>query len=1463
MDHWGEPRLTQNAIRVNYRDSRQHQPAANSSSFADASSHRFEVPRGNLLPAPRSFDARNQRAQTSDSNWGAPRVARNGIRVNVQEPRQRRTPRSAARTQTSAGSDSRPLTLAEVYGTGTVEHVREARKAHSRSAKQTASRSQRRERDQLMPIVENGQVQERIATITLIGTSEAHSHEGGVYVRKDDDHSSEDTRVYRFRTEAEYRYKLRQVVAKFKHESARVDTYTSVKWTDMFIVDSLPGDQMEEDATPEDEMGIQRCDWVIDNRFLKKGVDPNQMSESDKEKYLNCLLKPFIQTYARNGSNPRGLVCLTLERGGVKLCCDIMGLTPMQVATDGIRIRQFQKLCDHFKIGLLALDHTFNFVIPRTVHHPSSYKAFCCYVFDGHAYPVVDRDVKSTLSHSYVEKGEGTSSQHINQEATKDQVQIAATQAAHFLQEVRMKPTQIVTDIWDVEQLDKLENCNVYYHQPNLKIMVDKLLMEKKTLYVHRFVENRVMCIDYDNGVKLLANSNHRSHMDWNDSMLAAKLAGVPYRNQSVSMVGEDHFQMSFHPAGAKVKRVPPSKSLRARILKEQQFKCNMCNQKMRKQDAEINHIIPVCNGGRTVRSNLEGLCKKCHKEVSDKQAAERVVNIDNSLSYYNDQTLPIFTKVKNAICHNFFNMEQLKQMHDRGYKHFWGLDLRKCRRNALRYANKEDWCVVSCLDSPVKFKQDEHGTLPRGFYFIVSNNVCPLKGNGWYSKPMVQYCLRNKVIQWDQIKCVLKASMRLEPQYFHRWIDDLLRRFSQGDDYDIGKKDALLKLMINGVVGMMGSRNTTHRYMRCFTVKEAANAEVLKRAAKQKDTLFTVVPKHFRQCAEVDWCTCKYSSAADHCFCSGKCVCKKRQAPMARGELCNFCNFNERYSDETGSKPDGDPDKPDYYEAHWRIEKQRMESHMPIFMQILDLEAIECHKIIRQMEKHGGKAVHVNTDCVVGVFKSKRQTDQCWAVAENAEWERGVPKYKAETHINPSRIESMEEPCTDLYELKTPIWRNFNDPGHDDFALHAKRVLNQMKGFNLLGYAGCGKTHLLHSIMDELKSREIPFLAVAPTHQAKKILHADAKTILAAFSGLKRGGGYSRFAKYAYFIVDECSMITEPVWLLCIRLKQRLEEMGVETRWVVSGDFTQLPPVCCRLGEGFNYKDSYGLHWLCDGNRVHLWENRRSKVRNHAGELVPSRDSQKLFELYMNPQTVDVEQFPRELHDLSVCYTNSMRKRINAFWMQRYANQMENYLIVPKPAVGHQHYQDLWLYDGLPLIARKTRSALNICNADRLQVVRYNQKSVYLRHALEDGTLGDEIIRIPTVEISGLCMPGFCLTLHTAQGCSWGRPYTILQWNRMDDTMKYVAMSRSRKLEYINIAEDEPSGDVIDPDELSGDDDVDWSEFYEQDDEADMEEELVEAKQAFSETNNIDVDDIDDMQFAADNRANINSIDD
>lgn len=58
--------------------------------------------------------------------------------------------------------------------------------------------------------------------------------------------------------------------------------------------------------------------------------------------------------------------------------------------------------------------------------------------------------------------------------------------------------------------------------------------------------------------------------------------------------------------------RKPLGERLRKIVAAEQKWRCKNCNQLL-SAAFDIDHLVPVCEGGTNVRENLVALCKNCH----------------------------------------------------------------------------------------------------------------------------------------------------------------------------------------------------------------------------------------------------------------------------------------------------------------------------------------------------------------------------------------------------------------------------------------------------------------------------------------------------------------------------------------------------------------------------------------------------------------------------------------------------------------------------------------------------------------------------------------------------------------------------------------------------------------------------------------------------------------------------------
>lgn len=72
----------------------------------------------------------------------------------------------------------------------------------------------------------------------------------------------------------------------------------------------------------------------------------------------------------------------------------------------------------------------------------------------------------------------------------------------------------------------------------------------------------------------------------------------------------------------AKGQRALMTPKLRQEILERDNYTCKICGNSTYKEPnllLEVDHIIPVSKGGKTVRENLQTLCWKCNRTKSDK----------------------------------------------------------------------------------------------------------------------------------------------------------------------------------------------------------------------------------------------------------------------------------------------------------------------------------------------------------------------------------------------------------------------------------------------------------------------------------------------------------------------------------------------------------------------------------------------------------------------------------------------------------------------------------------------------------------------------------------------------------------------------------------------------------------------------------------------------------------------------
>ena len=269
----------------------------------------------------------------------------------------------------------------------------------------------------------------------------------------------------------------------------------------------------------------------------------------------------------------------------------------------------------------------------------------------------------------------------------------------------------------------------------------------------------------------------------------------IDYNNQTIGTLIQSLFNKFYDLQSG---RIRINNEQKTSIITNQNNLCPLCKNPLKSY--QIDHIRPLANGGTNEFQNLQALCPSCHKEKS----IEEKLNCDYhkvkdyisnySIEAYNTINSKLFNKVQ--FTQYLLNQDKIDEFKNEGY-YMKSIDDNKCRRNLLINYNY-DFPVYSCLDNIRKFD----GNITCGFYYIESNNVFPLRKNGFYSQPIVEYCIKNKIISKFDILYQYKPSFTLKPDYFKPAVEYLLKVFEDNKD--------LQKLSINALIGMFGRRENS-----------------------------------------------------------------------------------------------------------------------------------------------------------------------------------------------------------------------------------------------------------------------------------------------------------------------------------------------------------------------------------------------------------------------------------------------------------------------------------------------------------------------------------------------------------------------------------------------------------------------------------------------------------------------------
>ena len=466
------------------------------------------------------------------------------------------------------------------------------------------------------------------------------------------------------------------------------------------------------------------------------------------------------------------------------------------------------------------------------------------------------------------------------------------------------------------------------------------------------------------------------------------------------------------------------------------------------------------------------------------------------------------------------------------------------------------------------------------------------------------------------------------------------------------------------------------------------------------------------------------------------------------------------------------------YYHAYRKYTTEKDESEHPIYHQILELEAIELHKMSQIIKSNNGIIVDLNTDAISFITKNDDFLFELASDGININgyfWDSNETIYKYKLEDKDGRL------CTpklqgykseDKYVLKNRVWKITKDVEDNDFTPLVNSIINpdtnKVKSCLIEARAGTGKSYLVKEIQKKLDSLNIKYITLSPTNVA--CININGITISKWINTVSKN---IKNCENKVIIVDEIGMVGEQF----LKFFSTFQRMKPNVKFILSGNYEQLEPVCDRVNNA-DYENSPVTFELSKGNRISLTKCRRSDDRIFNMTLPENIDK-------INPS-----EYGKTLCKINLSWTNETRKTVNKALMKRFSKN-KHHIKVDKLSYD-ENSQDVTIYKGLPIISRKTCKIqddddenIQICKNEMFKVKRLANDMKTVDIVCQDR---DDInFTLPTHLFNIYFKPAYAITVHSSQGLTIKEGVTIHEFDRFDNRMKYVAISRLQNVNQLN----------------------------------------------------------------------------
>lgn len=979
---------------------------------------------------------------------------------------------------------------------------------------------------------------------------------------------------------------------------------------------------------------------------------------------------------------------------------------PVNNKTDGITPEQLYFVCQQKDIAHYSFDYTKNCFL-KHVSKNNNYPALVYFAVNNHMYHVKDKDMALSLIRSAVSIKNKINSVFFDEDKEENENNI--------FDKLPIKENLTINEV-----LKLTESCIVIYNTHHINSQLIELINNNIKPFIKKckktMITQMIVIISKKIKIHLYADQNdHSQNIDYKIVKNLCEKEKMSFTNQTFTTLINQIKDKKIKEKHERFTKEFRTKEFRTEFFQKNKY-CNNkeCGVKLVKGQREIDHISPLLHGGNNDISNLQALCKECYYDKTSDDNSNEHINISQT--------------------HSSFSNSVAKVMESKLNKS-WAF-VEKIKKSPQFYLSNNDIAT------------DDESEDDGDFFFERTQQIEKLTKSLKSSSIDINGCRRN-ILRYNKFDYPLFTVM------------------DQFEPYNGQKKPGKYYVETNNYMPLRG--NGFYFYP---TIKYCLKNNIIQPSDIKYCLISSMVTPHDHYNNFIDYCVenIENSKLAINSmigkFASNTQI-EYTKSIMITEDLSEayryFYNNNNCFIDMKQSE------RGSFFHLIENNKSINSETERIIYDMIVEMEAIELHKLQKIIESKNGCVTEYKTDCIRFEYINNFPFELIDDInIKGYYYPDGKPMYKVENkaELLEKHMKMANYMRTDKFEYIKPKFNIINDVEDNNFKPLIEKIMN-LDGCSIEGIAGSGKSTIINMLVKEIKNKGLDCNLLTPTNISSILINGMT---LDKFHKKLRSVDIIKNLVKDYIIVDEVSMMKEIFYKMLTVIKS----IKPETKIILVGHNMQFGPVCDRIGEFSTqyYFNSDVFHQLVCGNKLILTKCRRSDDRHYKN--------------CSNVNNVNIYEYGNKLTNHNICYTNKKRIEINKYCMnlarEKNIKSKGIELFLPKNKFSKLS-QDIYLHKNTEIMSIKNKKELNIVNGEMFRIREINKDDNFI---IIDNTYKSNI-KIPINKFQQLFHVAYCITSHKSQGQTYNKNYTIHDWHLMSETCRYVSLSRASDFDYVN----------------------------------------------------------------------------